>query len=269
MTPQNVEGSLCIGVENLKQTLLACVQLLSHYGNLSALYPQSYRQRHRTAQYVRLATAMTEEFTVAKSQEVILDFTRRFVDTEADDGRQLKRHHLLNLQYQMDAWATEMNVRLQNIFQRLMSEGIENSGAVMLRVTGAKMELLQHNTPDDGGREKVGVLTCSVVERLASIAAGMSRLEAAADAAADGMVDVAEGELPLLDEIRMQLGVAANLLDTLDLVGAVPADCAGAAGVVQQMQNVSKQMAQFSSNFYVIVMQEGIKSFQREDPTGM
>ena len=63
-----MEGSLCIGVENLKQTLLACVQLLSHYGNLSALYPQSYRQQHRTAQYVKLATAMTEEFTVAKSQ---------------------------------------------------------------------------------------------------------------------------------------------------------------------------------------------------------
>ena len=62
--------------------------------------------------------------------------------------------------------------------------------------------------------------------------------------------------------------MAANLLDTLDLVGAVPAECAGPAGVVQQMQSVSKQMAQFSSNFYVIVMQEGIKSFQREDPTG-
>ena len=60
--------------------------------------------------------------------------------------------------FQMDAWATEMNVRLQNIFQRLMSEGIENSGAVMLRVTSAKMELLQHNAQDDGGKEKVGIL---------------------------------------------------------------------------------------------------------------
>ena len=69
------------------------------------------------------------------------------------------------------------------------------------------MELLQHNTPDDGGREKVGVLTCSVVERLASIAAGLSKLEAAAEGAADGMVDVAEGELPLLDEIRLQVSV--------------------------------------------------------------
>ena len=59
----------------------------------------------------------------------------------------------------MDAWATEMNVRLQNIFQRMMSEGIENSGAVLLRVTSAKMELLQHsNTPSDGGGEKVGLL---------------------------------------------------------------------------------------------------------------
>ena len=56
----------------------------------------------------------------------------------------------------MDAWATEMNVRLQNIFQRMMSEGIENSGAVLLRVTSAKMELLQHNNsqPDGGGHEK-------------------------------------------------------------------------------------------------------------------
>ena len=68
--------------------------------------------------------------------------------------------------------------------------------------------------------------------------------------------------------LNLTTGVAANLLDTLDLVGAVPAECAGPAGVVQQMQSVSKQMAQFSSNFYVIVMQEGIKSFQREDPTG-
>ena len=122
-------------------------------------------------------------------------------------------------------------------------------------------------SPRHGILIQVGVLACSLVERLASSAAGLARLEAAADAAADGMVDVAEGELPLLDEIRIQLGVAANLLDTLDLVGAVPAECAGAAGVVQQMQSVSKQMAQFSSNFYVIVMQEGIKSFQREDPT--
>ena len=108
-----MEGSFCIGVENLKQTLLACVQLLSHYGNLSALYPQSYRQGHRTAQYVRLATAMTEDFSVAKSQEVILDFSRRFVDTEADDGRQLKRHHLLNLQYQvMQLWNLDFHLKL-------------------------------------------------------------------------------------------------------------------------------------------------------------
>ena len=264
---QNVESSFCIGVENLKQTLLSCIRLLSHYGSLSALYPQSYRQQHRTAQYVRLATAMTEDFTLAKSQEVIVDFTRRFVDTAVDDGRQLKRHHLLNLQYQMDAWTTEMNVRMQNIFQRLMSEGIENSGAVMLRVTSAKMELFQHNTPDDSGKGKVKALTDSVVERLASIATRLLELESAADAAGDGVVDMVEGDLPLLDEIRMQLGVAANLLDTLGLVGAVPDDCK-AAGLVQQMQNVSKQMTQFCSNFYVIVMQEGLKSFQREEPTG-
>ena len=76
-------------------------------------------------------------------------------------------------------------------------------------------------------------------------------------------------QIRVIDPTLLQLGVAANLLDTLDLVGAVPEECAGSASVVQQMQSVSKQMAQFSSNFYVIVMQEGIKSFQREDPTGM
>ena len=54
---------------------------------------------------------------------------------------------------------------------------------------------------------KVGLLAGAVVERLAAIAAGLSKLEAAADAAADAMVDVAEGELPLLDEIRIQLGM--------------------------------------------------------------
>ena len=79
-----------------------------------------------------------------------MDFTRRFIDTEANDGRQLKRHHLLNLQYQMDAWATEMNVRLQNIFQRLMSEGIENSGAVMLRITRKALICCREICESDG-----------------------------------------------------------------------------------------------------------------------
>ena len=62
-------------------------------------------------------------------------------------------HTTTYLLTQMDAWATEMNVRLQNIFQRMMSEGIENSGAVLLRVTSAKMELL-NTQPDGGGHEK-------------------------------------------------------------------------------------------------------------------
>ena len=62
---------------------------------------------------------------------------------------------------------------------------------------------------------KVGLLACAVVERLASIAAGLSKLEAAADAAADAMVDVAEGELPLLDEIRIQLGKMLHIMATL------------------------------------------------------
>jgi PI-3-kinase-related kinase SMG-1 len=276
---QNVEGSFCIGVENLKHTLLSCLQLLGHYGNISGLYPQSSKALHRTAQYVSLATRMTEDFTVATSQDVIADFTRRFIDTDftaaaEDNGRRrLRQHHLLNLNYQMEAWGTEMNMRLRNIFQRMINEGIENSGAVMLELTGAKMELLQHLNGNDKGR--VRMFGDIVVIRLATIASRLAELETVASKSEDGIVDVVppghENEWSLLDEIRMQLGVASNLLDTMDLVGAMPADseaAAMAAEAFQQQQKVSKQIAQFSSNFYVIIMQEGLKSFQKEDQSG-
>ena len=276
---QNVESSFCIGVENLRQTLLACLQLLGHYGAVSSLYPQSYRQSHRGAQIVRLAGRMAENFTLATGQEIIADFTGKFIDVNAgttsdDDSRRLKQHHLLNINYSLEGWASENGMRLQNIFQRMLHEGIESGPAVLAQVSTAKTELFQQLAASgEAGKDRAAATRAfgdAAAAKLASLAIRMELLERnAAAAGSEGISEVAapDRERSLLDDIRMQLGVAAGLADAMEMMGAMQ-QAYPSVEAIQAEQKVMRQLAQFTSNFFTIVMPEGLKNFQKEEQTG-
>lgn len=86
-----------------------------------------------------------------------------------------------------------------------------------------------------------------------------------------------EGQWFLADEIHMQVGLTAQVLDAMDFLGLAPptggagtddSPLAAAGRAVYKLQAVIKQLQHFNSSFFGIVLPEGIKAFQNEDPTG-
>ncbi len=139
---ETVEGSFCIGIEKLKQNLLACLQLLNHYFGVSSLYPRSYRQRHRSTLYVRWAHELSENFTVSKCQELAAEFAGELADESEE--RQLRQHHVAGVAMQMESWAREVEFRLQNVFQRMSREKIEGSAQALAHLSATSLELQQY-----------------------------------------------------------------------------------------------------------------------------
>lgn len=80
------------------------------------------------------------------------------------------------------------------------------------------------------------------------------------------------GEWFLLDELFMQMGLMNNLVDVGDCLGLfsdVDSDFHRAQNLIQKLhKNVVDQFQHFNSNFFGIILQEGMKCFQREDPFG-
>ena len=91
---------------------------------------------------------------------------------------------------------------------------------------------------------------------------------AAAASAETGLEQTSsDGEWFLLDDIHMQIGQVSQLLDTMDLLGILPAEMSGVQ-CLYKLQAVVAQLHNFNNSFFVIVMPEGIKSFQKEDQSG-
>ncbi len=151
---QSVENTFCLSLDRLKQNLLQCIQLLNHYFGVYTLYPRSYLQQHRSRLYPRWASELSESFTVTKCLGLATDFAR--VLAEDSEERLLHQRHVAGVALQMEAWAREVEFRLQNVFQRMARENIEGSSQAILHLSNTSLELQQYV----GGESKE--VTCMV-----------------------------------------------------------------------------------------------------------
>ena len=65
-----------------------------------------------------------------------------------------------------------------------------------------------------------------------------------------------------------QIGLMAQILHTMDILGLYPQDSLSGKSL-HKLHAVIKQLQTFNTSFFGIVLPEGLKSFQSEDPAGL
>ncbi len=68
--------------------------------------------------------------------------------------------------------------------------------------------------------------------------------------------------------LSSQIGLITQILDAMDILGLYPHGSVS-GNVLHKLHAVIKQLQHFNTSFFGIVLPEGLKSFQNEDPSGM
>ena len=77
------------------------------------------------------------------------------------------------------------------------------------------------------------------------------------------------GNWLLHDEIMLTVGYTSQFLDFVKSVGAGVEGTKAGAGLFSLAHNVVKRLQHLSSSFFTVIFQEGIKCFQKEEPSGI
>ncbi len=108
-----------------------------------------------------------------------------------------------------------------------------------------------------------------VAGALGQLTTRLTQLEASAAQAGENLVTYCSGtEWFLIDDVHMHLGEVVHVLDALDFLGLSTTDFNEEVQVLRKLLEVVKQLQHFNASFFGIILQEGIKLFQREDTTG-
>ncbi len=67
--------------------------------------------------------------------------------------------------------------------------------------------------------------------------------------------------------VFLQVGQISQIFDAMDFLGLYPNDIPSGK-VLYKLQGAFKQLQHFNTSFFGIVLPEGLKSFQSEDPSG-
>lgn len=196
--------------------------------------------------------------------EIVHEFGVKFVDNPEE--KTLKQHHTVNVNYQMESWGREIGFRIQSIFTRMVNENIESSNSVFGELATAKMDL-QQSLQNESESLKL-LFQDLLIPNMAGLAKKCFALETMASEASENIVDLtsSDGEWFLLDEIQMQVGIAIQTLDLMDFYGLLGQNDTRVE-CIQKLGGVVKALQHFNSSYFGIVLQEGLKSFTREEPT--
>ena len=82
-----------------------------------------YKDEHRVTLYLKWMKEMNENFDIDACQNIVNEFNAKFVEKDPEVVR-MKQHQIMNLNYQLEAWSNDILLRLQNIFKRMMAQGI-------------------------------------------------------------------------------------------------------------------------------------------------
>jgi len=127
---EQVETGFRISLDKMKASLNLGLQLLGHCSTMASMYPQGYKDEHRVTLYLKWMKQMNENFDIDACQNIVNEFNAKFVEKDPEVVR-MKQHQIMNLNYQLEAWSNDILLRLQNIFKRMMAQGIENSKSVI------------------------------------------------------------------------------------------------------------------------------------------
>lgn len=268
---QGVENVFGKGLEKLKSNLQTCLLLLASYSTVTSLFPQSYKSEHRNTMYVKWINQISENNSAESCHNVLTAFTANYVDRGHEQAR-LKQHHILNLNYQMESWTQEINFRLQNIYERMIKEGINcdtGNSAILESISQSRTELQQY-LQNETCNTVYSIMNGVAVTKLAEVTKKILVLESTVHLNGDacGFVDLSNSDWFLFDEILMQIGYSSQFLDTLDYVGVFSdMSTRDSLKCCHQLQNAVKQLQNLSSSFFAVILQEGLKCFLREDPS--
>ena len=270
---QGVENVFGKGLEKLKSDLQTCLLLLGSYATVTSLFPQSYKTEHRNTLYVKWMHEVTENSSLESCHSVLAAFSAQYVDSGLESTR-IKQHHILNLNYQMESWTQEINFRLQNIYERIIKEGINcqtgNSG-ILQDISRSRSDL-QRYLQNEKCKNVFSIAGGISVTKMAEITKNILSLESTIHLnGGDGnFVDLSNSNWFLFDEVLMEIGTASQFLDTLDFLG-VFSDTNGSDSTsdlckcYHQFYDAIKQLQNLNSSFFSVILQEGLKCFLRED----
>ncbi len=81
---------------------------------------------------------------MAKCHELATEFSRQLMSDESSEEHLLKRRHLAEVALQMEAWAREVDFRLQSVFQRMGREKIKGSAHALSHLGATSLDLQQN-----------------------------------------------------------------------------------------------------------------------------
>ena len=272
---QGVENVFGKGLEKLKNDLQTCLLLLGSYATVTSLFPQSYRSEHRSNLYVQWMREVSENSDLESCHKVLAAFTAQYADSGLETTR-IKQHHILNLNYQLESWTQEINFRLQNIFERIVKEGIDcqtGNAAILHDISRSRADL-QKYLQNEKCKTVQSILGGISVSKLAEITNKILALESTIHVSGgEGhFVDLSNNDWFLFDEILMDIGLSSRFLDTLDFLEILsnPNGNDAMSNLLRcyhQFHNAVNQLQNLNSSFFAVILQEGLKCFLREDPS--
>ena len=272
---QGVENVFGKSLEKLKNDLQTCLLLLGSYSTVTSLFPHSYKSEHRNTMYVKWMSQVSENTSIESCMNVLASFSAQYVGSGAEPDR-IKQHHILNLNYQMESWTQEINFRLQNIYERMMKEGINHETrnlAIIDNISRTRTELQQY-LQNERCHTVYAITGGVAVSKIAELTKKLLGLESTVYLNGDEgrFVDLSNSDWFLFDDILMQIGFASQFLDALDFLGVFsnPSDINEAYGPLKcfnQFHHSVKQLQNLNSSFFTVILQEGLKGFLREDPS--
>ena len=108
---EQVETGFRISLDKMRASLNLGLQLLGHCGTMASMYPQGYRDDHRVTLYLKWMRQMNDNFDLETCQTSVNEFNAKFVEKDPPELAQIKQHQVMNLNYQLEAWSTDIHLR--------------------------------------------------------------------------------------------------------------------------------------------------------------
>ena len=245
---EQIETGLRIGLDKLKASLNLGLQLLGHCITMTSMYPSNYKENHRVHLYLKWMKLLNENFNLDTCQLVVNDFNAKFVEKN-DEYSRILQHQIMNLNYQLETAAQDIHFRLQNIFKRMISHGIENSKSVIEAGNRIQNEAQDYIKafPD----------LCKNL-CYAQISNSISRLQDL-----ENLIQIEQfpiqmnGEMVLMDELFSEVAFCGHVLDLMAKLNLNEQNL-----MIQGFVNVYKQFKNLIGSYFAIILQEGLKNCQ-------
>ena len=251
---QNVETGFRIGIDKLRASLLLGLQLFGHCTTMISMYPQSAKDEHRVTFYLKWMQNIIDDFTIDSCTSVVNEFNVKFVEVNPD----LRRHHVVSLNYQLETWAQEIHFRLQTIFKTMISQGIENSKAVI------DAGLLIQNEAATYILNYKGLCQALCSKQLVASKLKLQNLEEliVRDQFTSQML---EDQL-LLDQLLVEVTICDQVLLLMEKfeLDFQETDNQTVKKKLHAFANVFKQFKNMIGSYFAVILQEGLKSCQQE-----